>query len=495
MAKVYWFSISAFVFLQLVEFAVPRWVSTTTTPPLPILPLPSATQLKWQQRELIMFLHFGVNTFTDSEWGTGQEDPSIFNPTGLNAHQWMDVAANSGFSLVILTAKHHDGFCLWPSKYTDHSVTCSPWKDGNGDVVQEFVDAAKIRGIDIGLYLSPWDRHDKRYGHEVEYNEYYLAQLQELLTRYGSVQEIWFDGAKGSNAPSMSYYFQDWFSIVKELQGSINIFSDAGPDVRWVGDENGYAGSTCWSTINRTSLRIGEGSIVSYLNTGDPKGTDWVPPECDVSIRPGWFWHKSQKPKPLSQLLNIYYNSVGRNCVLLLNVPPNTTGLISETDNRRLGEFRKAIDTIFSINLAEGNTIKASSQRGGRKTAEFGPENVLDDDHLWSYWTPEDDSKDGHWIEITGNEKGLEFNVIRIQEAIGLGQRIKKHEIYIDGKQLVKGTTIGYKRLHRLEGGVVHARRVRILIKESRGPPLISSVGLHFDPFWHPKGSSNKTLV
>ncbi|KAF8379356.1 hypothetical protein HHK36_028790 [Tetracentron sinense] len=485
MAKL-WFSCCVIVLIQVFEFAVSK-PEFTTTPPLPILPLPTSSQLKWQRRELIMFLHFGVNTFTDSEWGTGHENPSIFNPTGLDAHQWADVAAKAGFSLMIMTAKHHDGFCLWPSKYTDHSVISSPWKNGNGDVVQELVDAAKARGIDVGLYLSPWDRHDKRYGRERLYNEYYMAQLQELLTRYGSVQEIWFDGAKGSNAPNMSYYFGDWFSMVKELQGSINVFSDAGPDVRWVGDEQGSAGTTCWSTINRTSLSIGNGSIVGYLNTGDPKGTDWLPAECDVSIRTGWFWHKSEEPKKLSKLLEIYYNSVGRNCVLLLNVPPNSTGLISDTDILRLGEFRKAIDTIFSTNLAEGSIIKASSRRGG-KTGGFGPENVLDDDHLWTYWAPKDETKEDQWIEIRGKEEGLRFNVVRIQEAIGLGQRIKQHEIYADGNLVANGTTIGYKRLYRLEG-VVHARHVRIRIKESRGLPLISSLGLHFDPFWHPKGT------
>lgn len=435
-----------------------------------------------------MFLHFGVNTFTDSEWGTGHEKPAIFNPVGLDANQWVSTAVEAGVSLVILTAKHHDGFCLWPSKYTDHSVLASPWKNGHGDVVQELVNAAKARGIDVGLYLSPWDRHDRRYAHDLSYNEYYLAQLQELLNKYGSVREIWFDGAKGSNAPNMSYYFSDWFSMVRELQSSINIFSDAGPDVRWVGNEKGFAGSTSWSTINRTSLSIGNESIVDYLNNGDPKGTDWVPAECDVSVRKGWFWHKSQSPKKLSDLLEIYYNSVGRNCLLLLNVPPNTTGLISEIDVQRLREFRNSIDTIFSTNLAEGSFIKASSQRGG-KDGGFGPENVLDSDHLWTYWAPRDENKDEdhHWIEIRGSDEGLRFNVIRIQEAIGLGQRIKRHEIYVDGKWVAKGTTVGYKRLHRLEEGLVHGQVVKIIILKSRGVPLISSIGLHFDPFWHPK--------
>ncbi|EEF51489.1 alpha-L-fucosidase 1 [Ricinus communis] len=483
MPKLWHFIFIVTLFLQRSKFGISRR-EQVPTPPLPVLPLPSFSQLKWQQRELIMFLHFGVNTFTDSEWGTGHENPAIFNPVGLNANQWVSAAAEAGISLMILTAKHHDGFCLWPSKYTDHSVERSPWKNGRGDVVQELVSAAKnYDGIDVGLYLSPWDRHDRRYGHNLQYNEYYLAQLQELLTKYGSVREIWFDGAKGSNAPNMSYYFWDWFAMVKELQSSINIFSDAGPDVRWVGNENGFAGNTCWSTINLTSLSIGNGSTVDYLNTGDPKGTDWLPAECDVSIRKGWFWHKSQTPKKLSKLLEIYYNSVGRNCVLLLNVPPNTTGLISYSDVQRLKEFRTAIDTIFATNLAEKCFLKVSSQRGG-KDGGFGPENLLDSDHLWTYWVPRNEEKEGGWIEIRCSG-GLRFNVIRIQEAIGLGQRIKRHEIYVDGKKVAKGTTIGYKRLHRLEE-VVDGQNVNIKFLESRDVPLISSIGLHYDPYWNP---------
>ncbi|CAL5209602.1 unnamed protein product [Lathyrus oleraceus] len=456
------------------------------TPPLPILPLPTYSQLKWQQREIIMFLHFGVNTFSDSEWGTGHENPSIFNPTGLNTTQWASVAEEAGISLMILTAKHHDGFCLWPSKYTKHSVISSTWQNGKGDVVQEFVNAATHKGIDVGIYLSPWDRHDSRYGHDLLYNEYYLGQLQELLKKYENVREIWFDGAKDPKAKNVSYYFSDWFSMVKELQSSINIFSDAGTDVRWVGNENGMAGDTCWSTINRSSLAIGSPGIEQYLNTGDPRGTDWLPAECDVSIRPGWFWHKSESPKKLSELLDIYYTSVGRNCVLILNVPPNTTGLISDNDAHRLKEFRTAINTIFHKNIAEGCYVKVSSQRGG-KEGGFGPENMLDSDHLGSYWTPREDNKikDDHWVEIWGNDGGLRFNVIGIQEAIGFGQRIKKYEIYVDGKLLIQGTTIGYKRLHRLDGDVVHAHVVRIRFIEVRGVPLISSIGLYFDPFWY----------
>ncbi|KAH7841050.1 hypothetical protein Vadar_024957 [Vaccinium darrowii] len=463
------YSLYATILFSLLQLSIstPQYV----TPPLPILPVPSYSQLKWQQREIIMFLHFGVNTFTDSEWGTGYEDPAIFNPTGLNAAQWIETAVETGVSLVILTAKHHDGFCLWPSKYTNQSVIGSPWENGHGDVIRELVKAAEPRGVDVGLYLSPWDRHDQRYGHNQEYNEYYLAQLQELLNNYGNVREIWFDGAKGANATNMSYYFNDWIAMVRELQSSINIFSNAGPDVRWVGDENGFAGETCWSTVNRTSLSIGDGINIDYLNTGDPKGTDWLPAECDVSIRPGWFWHKSESPKKLSKLLEIYYNSVGRNCLLLLNVPPNTTGLISGGDVQRLREFRSAIDTIFGTNLAEKWYVNASSQRGG-KEGGFGPENVLDTDHLWTYWAPRDDQDEDYWIEFHGTDDGVSFNVVRIQEAIGLGQRIKRHEIYVDGDLIANGTIVGYKKLHRLKMGVVHGYSVKIRITESRGVPL-----------------------
>ncbi|KAJ6807548.1 alpha-L-fucosidase 1-like [Iris pallida] len=474
---------SCFFWLVLLLHHVHSSVSKLATPPLPLLPIPTAEQLKWQRREIIMFFHFGVNTFTDSEWGTGRESPSVFNPTALDAGQWVDAAAAAGASLVILTAKHHDGFCLWPSEYTDHSVAHSPWKGGKGDVVREFVDAARARGIDVGLYLSPWDRHERSYGEEVAYNEYYMAQLHELLTRYGSVHEVWFDGAKGANAKNMTYYFWDWFAMVKELQPSINIFSDAGPDVRWVGDEGGAAGTTCWSPINRTLLTIGTDKV-GYLNTGDERGTDWVPPECDVSIRPGWFWHKTEAPKPLGQLLDIYYSSVGRNCVLLLNVPPNTTGLLSETDVGRLKEFHSAISTIFSTNLAEHGTARASSQRGG-KGGGFAAANVLSGNDDGSYWAPEEeeDGGGGYWIEVAGMDRDVaRFNVVRVQEAIWMGQRIRRHVVYADGKEVANGTTVGHKRLHRLEKAV-RARKVTVRIVESRGVPLVSALGLHFDPF------------
>ncbi|KAL6845980.1 hypothetical protein ACP4OV_023428 [Aristida adscensionis] len=459
------------------------WLATP--PPLPVLPVPSAAQLRWQRREVIMFFHFGMNTFTDSEWGTGDEDPSLFRPAALDAAQWMDAARAAGASLAILVAKHHDGFCLWPSAYTAHSVRASPWRGGRGDVVAEFTAAARAKGLDAGLYLSPWDRHDARYGREVAYNEYYEAQLHELLTGYGSVSEIWFDGAKGKNATNMMYHFQEWFQTVKQLQTSINIFSDDGPDVRWVGDEKGSAGETCWSTVNRSMITIGEAGIEKYLNEGDPRGPDWVPPECDVSIRPGWFWHKNETAKPLRQLLDIYYNSVGRNCVLLLNAPPNATGLVEDADVARLREFGAAVAAIFGTDLAAGSAAIASSERGGAGGG-FSARNVLDgrDDTYWAPAAEEDGRRSGYWVELRrpAGAAARPFNVVRIQEHVALGQRVERHEVVVDGEAVCNGTTVGHKRLHRLRRPVAGAT-VRVWITARRGPPLLTAMGLHFDPF------------
>lgn len=466
-------------------------LSQAVLPPLPVLPLPNARQLKWQQREMIMFAHFGMNTFTDREWGDGQEDPQLFNPKALNAAQWASVAKEAGFSLMILTAKHHDGFCLWQTAYTNHSVRSSPWEDGKGDVVKDLAEAAQVAGLDFGVYLSPWDRHEPTYGLELQYNEFYMGQLQELLTKYGPISEVWFDGAKGKNATNMTYLFTNWFEMVHELQISANIFSDAGPDVRWVGDENGTAGLSSWSTINGSALKIGDADIMGYLNTGDPYGTDWIPAECDVSIREGWFWHKSQQPKPLSKLLEIYYNSVGRNCLLLLNVPPNTSGLISTEDSTRLLQMKAAITTIFSRNLAASATVTASSVLGGYNGGPFAPVNVLNDD-VWSYWAPEENKGGTHWVDLTTNE-AMGFNVVRIQEPIGMGQRVMRYSVYaqiagVDTPVLVaQGSTIGYKRLHRLKAHI-KATSVRLLLEEYRGEiPLISSFGLHLDHFYPKK--------
>ncbi|KAF0891253.1 hypothetical protein E2562_009431 [Oryza meyeriana var. granulata] len=258
--------------------------ATATPPPLPVLPVPSYAQLQWQVSEMALFLHFGPNTFTDSEWGTGRANPAVFAPSALDAGQWARVAAEGGFRRVVLTAKHHDGFCLWPSTLTNYSVAASPWKGGAGDVVGELAAAARTEGIGLGLYLSPWDRHEPVYGDTVAYNEHYMGQMTELLTRYGDVEEVWLDGAKGEGK-DMDYMFDAWFALIHQLQQRVVIFSDAGPDTRWVGDEAGVAGYTCWSPFNKSMVTIGH-NIPEYSQSGDPFGQDWVPAECDVSIRP-----------------------------------------------------------------------------------------------------------------------------------------------------------------------------------------------------------------
>lgn len=448
-------------------------------PPKPLLPIPTARQLEWQQSELAMFLHFGVNTFTDMEWGDGTEDPQIFNPTELDVEQWVRVAKETGFDTVILTAKHHDGFGLWPSTYTDHTVEGSPWRDGKGDVVGELAEAARRAGLKLGLYLSPWDQHEPSYGEELAYNQYYLGQLRELLTSYGTVAEVWFDGAKGENAKDMEYDFEAFWSVVRQLQPGAVMFSDAGPDVRWIGNEHGFAGETNWSTMDRTKVGVGMHGISGYLNTGEEGTSHWIPGECDVSIRPGWFWHPDQEPKSLDRLMEIYYKSIGRNCVLLLNVPPTDKGLLAEEDVSRLYEFKAAVDALNAHDFALHKKATASNVRGGFEG--FDASKVLDDDPE-TYWATADGVTTGS-IEIDLGEPAT-FNVVRIQEPIAMGQRIKEYHVEAwDGsswRTISEGTTIGYKKLDRVAS--VTTQRVRLVIDDARACPLISAFGLHLDP-------------
>ncbi|XP_043704994.1 alpha-L-fucosidase 1-like [Telopea speciosissima] len=478
--------ISQFAALVLLFFSsLTKAIATSSlpkAPPLPILPLPSAAQLSWQLGEMALFLHFGTNTFTDSEWGTGQADPSIFNPTRLDAGQWVRVAKSAGFSRVILTAKHHDGFCLWPSAYTDYSVRSTLWKKGNGDVLADLADAAREAGIGLGVYLSPWDRHEACYGRTYDYNEFYVAQMSELLTGYGEIKEVWLDGAKGEGEKDMEYFFDSWFDLIHQLQPRAVIFSDAGPDTRWIGDEAGVASSTCWSLFNRSSAKIGD-TDPQYSRGGDPYGHDWVPAECDVSIRPGWFWHASERPKSAITLLDIYYKSVGRNCLFLLNVPPNSSGLISDEDIQVLEEFNKIRQTIFSHNLAKNAILTASSKRGGISDSRFDPLHVLEEG-IFTYWAPEEYQSD--WEINLDFGESLSFNVLQVQEPIHMGQRIIEFHIDIhteedEWKTVVSGTTVGYRRVLRFLS--VKSRYLRIIIDKSRADPLISFLGIYFDPF------------
>ena len=426
-------------------------------PPLPVRPIPSRAQLQWQKNELAMFVHFTVNTFTDREWGTGKENPEVFQPTDLSTDQWARVAQECGFRTIILTAKHHDGFCLWPTAYTDHSVESSAWRDGNGDVVGALANSCREHGVDLGLYLSPWDRHEPTYGRQ-RYNEFYVAQVRELLDRYGPVREFWADGAKGEDAEDMTYQAEIWWDVVhQESPGALCAI--LGPDIRWVGNEEGVAPTELWSTEDGT----------------------WRPAETDTSIRPGWFWHPDEDPKSVQELVDIYFKSVGRNSKLLLNVPPNREGRLAEEDVERLRTWRSVLDKIFDKDLASGGTAQAGSVWGGSDA--FGPAQVLDGE-LGTYWAAARGQTDGRVIVRLPEEASV--NVISLQEPIQMGQRVAGYhvDVHVDGgwKTVAEGTTIGYKRLHRIETASID--RLRLVVEETRDDnlPLIAEIGAYMDP-------------
>ncbi len=450
--------------------------------------IPSERQIEYQQMEFIGFIHFSVNTFTDKEWGFGDESPDTFYPEAFDASQWARTARSVGIKELILTAKHHDGFCLWPSQFTEHSIKNSPWKNGKGDIVKEFADACSKYGLKVGLYLSPWDRNHADYGNP-EYITYYRNQLRELLTNYGEISEIWFDGANGGSGyygganetryidRATYYQWKDTWSFVKKLQPDVLIFSDAGPDIRWIGNEQGYAGKTNWSTINTEHIVVGNADN-EYLNAGDPDGKQWTVGLCDVSIRPGWFYHEKEDSlvKTSRQLIDIYYKSVGRNAVLLLNIPPDKKGLVHEQDVKVLAEFRKILDETFANNLARGKKVKASNSR--LRHRKFSPDNIVDDDNT-TYWATDDHIHEAV-LEID-LEDNLSFDRIVLQEPIRFGQRISEFEIkgHINGKwmTIAQGTTIGYKRLLRIPQ--IQADKIRILIKKSNNIPAISNFGIY----------------
>jgi len=425
---------------------------------------PSARQLAWQELEFIAFAHFGVNTFTDKEWGDGTEDPAIFNPTALDARQWVRVCREAGMRLLILTAKHHDGFCLWPSRYTDHSVKRSPWRGGRGDVVREVSEACREGGLKFGIYLSPWDRHEPSYGDSPRYNEYFRNQLTELLTGYGEVAEVWFDGAcgEGPNGKRQEYDWQSYYEVVRRHQPGA-VIAISGPDVRWVGNEDGVARETEWSVQNASPAFHGRSGLV------------WWPAECDVSIRPGWFYHAQEdsKVKSLEHLLDIYYKSVGRNAVLLLNLPPDRRGLIHEADAARLRELRRALDETFRTNLASG--ARAASPDGD------GASRAVDGDPATYFAAREDTRSATIEIELA---RPATFNRSMLREYIPLGQRIEEYSLEAhDGRAwraFAKGTTIGYKKLDRF--APVTASRVRLVISKARAAPLVGEIGLYMAP-------------
>ncbi|MGB5667469.1 MAG: alpha-L-fucosidase, partial [Maribacter sp.] len=460
-------------------------------PPKPLGPIPSERQLAWHELEYYAFVHFNMNTFTNREWGTGSESPATFDPLELDARQWAKVAKDAGMKGIIITAKHHDGFCLWPTKTTEHSVKNSPWKDGKGDLLKDLSEACKEYGLKFGVYLSPWDRNHADYG-KPEYVTVFHEQLRELLTNYGEVFEVWFDGANGGSGyygganetrtiDNKTYYqWNKAVSIVRKLQPEAVIFSDGGPDIRWVGNEEGWANETNWSIMRRNEIYPGWPRFVE-LRSGHEDGTHWLPAEVDVSIRPGWYYHASEdhQVKTLSQLLEIYYHSVGRNAALLLNLPVDNRGLVHETDVQRLMALRKQLDKDFETDLALGQKVFATDER--RNDENFKAGNVNDGDKN-TYWATNDSVTSA---TITFEfDKPTEVNRILLQEYIPLGQRIKDFivsaEINAQWQEIDGQTTIGYKRILRFS--TVEATKIRVVILASKGPIAISNIELYRAP-------------
>ncbi|MCP9768364.1 alpha-L-fucosidase [Lacihabitans sp. LS3-19] len=460
-----------------------------TQKPIPLLPVPSKNQLVWQKMEYYAFIHYSVNTYTDMAWGLGNEDPQIFNPDKLDCRQWARIAKEAGMKGIIFTAKHHSGFCLWPSKYTEYSVKNAPWKNGKGDIVKELSDACKEYGLKFGVYLSPWDRNHADYG-KPEYITYFRNQLTELLTNYGDIFEVWFDGANGGSGyygganetrkiDSKTYY--DWlntYKLVRKMQPKMLIWNDGGDRayLRWVGTESGYVGETNWSLLNA------KGDVPEdMLRHGVENGNAWVPGEVNTSIRPEWFYHPKEdgKVKTVPQLMDTYYHSVGRNGTLLLNFPIMPNGLIHPTDEKNVLAFAEARKEAFANNLTKNAIASASEIRA--KNPEFNAQKAIDSS-FETYWAANDNTNDA--TLTLRFAKPTTFNRFLVQEPIQLGQRVKSFtlEAKIQGswKEIAKETTIGYKRILRFP--TITATEIRLHITDAKACPLISNLEVYLAP-------------
>ncbi len=472
-------------------FAGPALAAESPAPPEPFGTLPSEAHLAWHALEYYGFIHFTLNTFTDREWGNGDESPQLFNPSQLDAEQWARVAKESGMKGLIITAKHHDGFCLWPSKYTEHSVKHSPWKNGQGDVVKTCADACRKYGLKFGVYLSPWDRNHAQYARPA-YVEYYRNQLRELMSNYGEIFESWYDGANGGTGyygganekrtiDNRTYY--EWpkaWALVRELHPGCMRFSDGGPDIRWVGNERGLGYDPNWATFNREGRWPGI-SVMKSLWYGDQGGTHWVPAECDVSIRPGWFWHEPQndKVKSLDQLLEIYYASVGQGCNLLLNIPPDRRGLFHENDVAQTD----GVGSCVAGHLPHGLGARQASDRQqlARRQRPVRGQLLTDGDRN-TYWAADDNVREATLEVDFGG--AVEFDRVRIQEYIPLGQRVETFEIEarVGGQwqSLAKAQTIGPRRILRTER--VKADRLRVKLTKCLACPTLATIEVYNSP-------------
>lgn len=438
----------------------------------PILPLPSAKQLAWQSLEYYGFIHFNMNTFTDAEWGEGKENPNTFNPTALDCEQWARIAKKAGMKGLILTAKHHDGFALYPSQFTKHSVANSVWRNGKGDVVRDLSNACKKYGLKLGIYLSPWDRYHPAYGTDA-YNQVYANMQKELLTQYGPIFEFWYDGANGEG-PNGKKQVYDWplfHSMVEKYQPQAVQFSDSGPDIRWVGNERGYAYDKTWSPINRDEIYPGYPKFDQYKN-GQENGSHWVAPEVDVSIRPGWYYHADQdnKVKSPDSLMKIYVASVGRNANLLLNIPVDRRGLIHGNDSASMMGFA-AIRQLGLQNILPKNTkiVSSSAVEGHLAQGINHPKNG-------AYWAAK--STDAMPVLSLSFQEPLFMNALLLQEPIALGQRIKKFHVDITNAsgetERIDAQTIGHKRIIPFKQRKVIS--LKITFDESRGQVLLSNL-------------------
>lgn len=479
-----------FIFLLLAVsqiFAIKK--EQPVAPPAPVFPIPTDRQMAWQEMEQYAFIHFTTNTFTGKEWGYGDENPEVFNPSKIDVNQWIKTIKETGLKGIILTCKHHDGFCLWPSQYTGHSVKNSKWENGQGDVVKEVADACHKNGLKFGVYLSPWDRNRADYG-SPSYIEYYRNQLRELFTRYGHIFEMWFDCANGGDGfyggakekrkiDGSTYY--DWpktLEMVRKIEPNIVFFSDAGPDIRWCGNESGTVGETNWSTINADTLFAGKSGIERILNSGEENGKNWIPAEVDVSIRPGWFYHAEEDNlvKTPGKLFEIYLSSVGRGANLILNIPPDRRGLLNENDVNALRGWKKMIDNAFRKNLALGAIVKSDYYRGNSDL--YAASNVTDGNKE-TYWATNDGLTTGNLEIDLGSIKTVKY--ITLQEYIKLGQRVKSFSVSVwkngNWLEVSKGTTIGYKRIVKIEP--IETEKIKVAITASKASPLISNIEIY----------------
>ena len=440
----------------------------------PYGPLPSSRQLQWHRQEFYLFVHFGPNTFTDLEWGHGTETEDMFNPTAMDCRQWCRIAKAAGASGIIITAKHHDGFCLWPSRYSKHTVAQSKWRDGKGDVLADLRDACREYGLGMGIYLSPWDRNHPDYGTET-YNTVFVNMMQEVVERYGPFFEFWWDGANGEG-PNGKRQVYDWHrfeSTLRTIAPNTPVFSDIGPDIRWVGNERGIAGQDNWNLLDTAGFTRGEGGPpVDTLNRGNVHGKNWIPAECDVSIRPGWFYHAAEdkKVKSPEQLFDLYLKSVGRGANLLLNVPPNRQGLFAPEDSAALVGFRRLLDEHFAINLAGNAEIRLVPEKGKPVVTKKLADN---NQQSWELLR-------GGYVEVKLPGR-TSINTVVLEEPIQMGQRIQSFTIQcMIGNEMVQevsGTTVGNKRVITFPEAGCDA--VRIQVTAAKAMPLLAEVGVY----------------